>query len=261
MVNLLSLFLILVSTFIIWSPPSIKTNNAPLPTFTPTPTPYQFPYKNPSIPKNRSYKIAIIGDSIVYSLGINANVLREYLIKYYPENEFVTYNYGYPSTNVLSLYSRLTDVVLKEDVDLIIIESFGNNPLSQYPLAEGLIKQTEELEKSVRLILSQKPNVSLAFLTPIALDPIHYARGSRDLSPEVRKQWVDERNAYISNHKKFAAEKGIPLIDVSTLSLKPNGQVNQVYISPDAIHPSASGIDFISKSIADYIFQNKIFPN
>jgi len=74
----------------------------------PTPTPYQFPYKNPIIPKGESYRIIIVGDSIVNSLGLNANALREDLLKYYPDSEFVTYNYGYPSTNILSLYQRLT---------------------------------------------------------------------------------------------------------------------------------------------------------
>ena len=237
---------------------------------TPIPTPYQFPYKNPIIPKGQSYRIIIAGDSIVNSLGLNANVLREDLIKYYPDSEFVTYNYGYPTTNVLSLYQRLTQTtnvgtkdnqaILTQQFELIIIESFGNNPLSQFPLAEGLQKQNEELERSVNAILAQKPNAALAFLTPIALDPINYARGSRDLSPEVRKQWVAERVAYIDNHRKFAQEKGIPVIDVYRASLKPDGTVDKSYISDDFIHPSKKGIELISQTIADYIFNNKIFP-
>ncbi|HKB88739.1 MAG TPA: SGNH/GDSL hydrolase family protein [Patescibacteria group bacterium] len=235
-----------------------------------SPAPYQFPYKNPVIPKNRSYRIVIVGDSIVASLGLNANTLREDLIKYYPDSEFVTYNYGYPSTNVLSLYERLTQktkndsaenpAILKQGFELIIIESFGYNPLSQFPLEEGLKKQNDELEKSVEAILSVKPNAALAFMTPIALDPLHFAMGTRDLSPTVRKQWVEERVAYINNHKKFAQEKGIPIIDVYEASLKPNGEVDRTYISDDFVHPSKKGIDLISKTIADYIFANKIFP-
>ena len=166
----------------------------------PTSTPYLFPYKNPVIPKNRSYRMIIVGDSIVNSLGDNANVLREDLIGYYPDSEFVTYNYGYPSTNVLSLYPRLTEktinngtenlAILKQGFELIIIESFGNNPLSEFPLSEGLQKQNDELERSVKVILAEKPNAAIAFLTPIALDPVNYARGTVALSSEVRKQLV-----------------------------------------------------------------------
>jgi lysophospholipase L1-like esterase len=236
----------------------------------PTPTSYQFPYKNPAIPKNRSYRIIIVGDSIVNTLGLNANVLREDLIKYYPDSEFVTYNYGYPSTNVLSLYQRLTQTtndgtkdnqaILTQQFELIIIESFGNNPLSEFPLAVGLQKQNEELERSVNAILAQKPNAALAFLTPIALDQVNYARESRDLSPEVRKQWVAERVAYIDNHRTFAQKLGIPVIDVYKASLKPDGTVDQSYISDDFIHPSKKGIELISQVVADYIFNNKIFP-
>jgi len=246
-----------------------KTKNLAV-SILPTPTPYQFPYKNPVIPKNRSYRIVIVGDSIVDSLGPNANVLREDLIGYYPDSEFVTYNYGYPSTNILSLYQRLTEdtvgngerneAVFELSFELIIIESFGNNPLSEYPLAEGLKKQDEELERSVTAILSQKPNAALAFLTPIAFNPVNYAKSTRDLSAEERKKWVDERTAYVNNHKKFAEEKGIPVIDVYAASLKSDGVVDGSYISDDFVHPSEKGIALISKSIADYIFANKIFP-
>lgn len=237
---------------------------------TPAPTPYQFPYKNPVIPKDRSYRMVIVGDSIVNSLGLNANILRLALIGYYPNSEFVTYNYGYSATNVLSLYQRLTEktanngsenpAILKQGFELIIIESFGNNPLSQFPLNEGLEKQNEELERSIKAILAEKPNVALAFMTPIALDPVSYARGTVALSPEVRKQWVSERIAYIDNHRKFAENLGIPVIDVYKASLKPDGTVDKTYISDDFVHPSKKGIELISKTIADYIFTNKILP-
>jgi len=255
--------------FIYISKPKTIIKNS-ISTSTPAPTPYQFPYKNPIVPKAQSYRIIMVGDSIVNALGLNANALRLDLIKYYPGSEFVTYNYGYPSTNVLSLYQRLTETtndgtkdnqaILTQQFELIIIESFGNNPLSQFPLAEGLQKQNDELERSVRAILAQKPNAALAFLTPIALDANNYARGSRDLSPSVRKQWVAERVAYIDNHRKFAEEKGIPVIDVYKASLKPDGTVDGSYISGDYIHPSQKGIELISQTIADYIFNNKIFP-
>jgi lysophospholipase L1-like esterase len=248
--------------------PKTKT---PIVQILPTPTPYQFPYKNPSIPKNGSYRIFIVGDSVVAALGSNANTLRLNLINYYPDSEFVTYNYGYPATNVLDLYKRLTEnskeangtenpAILTQVYELIIIESFGYNPLSEYPLEEGLKKQNEELERSVRAILSQTPKASLAFMTPIALDPINFARSTRDLSPEERKRWVDERVAYIDNHRKFAEERGIPVIDVYRASLKPNGEVDRTYISDDFVHPSQKGIELMSKTIADYIFNNKIFP-
>ena len=236
---------------------------------TPSPTPYQFPYKIPTIPKNGSYRMFIVGDSIVASL--DSNKLRLDLIKYYPDSDFVTYNYGYPSTNVLDLYSRLTQntknvngtenpAILTQQYELIVIESFGYNPLSQYPLAEGLQKQNEELDKSVRAILSKTPKAVLAFMTPIAPDPLTFAKSTRTLSPEERKKWVAERVAYIDNHRKFAEDHGIPVIDVYKASLKSDGSVDRSYISDDFIHPSQKGIDLTDQTITDFIFKNKIFP-
>jgi lysophospholipase L1-like esterase len=265
---LLIVLVIIVVVYILGQPGTNNIVNNILPV--PTPTPYQFPYKNPIIPKDRSYRMVIVGDSIVNSLGLNANVLRQDLIKHYPTTEFVTYNYGYSATNVLSLYKRLTEktvnsgsenpAILKQGFELIIIESFGNNPLSEFSIDDGLKKQNEELDKSVKEILAEKPNVALAFMTPIALDPVTYAKGTVALSPEVRKQWVAERVSYIDNHRKFAESLGIPVIDVYKASLKPDGLVDKTYISDDFVHPSKKGIELISKTIADYIFTNKIFP-
>lgn len=251
---------------------SRKEVNTPIDTFavTPAPTPYQFPYKAPVIAKNRSYRIVIVGDSIVATLGANANSLRLNLINYYPESEFVTYNYGYPATNVLSLPERLVSptknaaadnpAILSQGFELIIIESFAFNPLSHLALPEGLKKQAEVLEESVRLVLREKPDVAIAFMTPIAPHPTRFATGTYSLSDEERKIWVAERLAYIENHKKFATERSIPVIDVYAASLGPDGVVDSALIADDTIHPSEEGIELISRTIADYIFLNNIFP-
>lgn len=274
-VRVLLLIGLFVAAIVLYSIYQAKINRAPdnNKTFnldSPSPTPYQFPYKNPQISKDRAYRTVIVGDSIVASLGVNANLLRLYLIDHFPNNEFVNYNYGYPATNILSLPERLTQKtksgaeenppILKQGFELIILESFAYNPLSQFPLSEGLQKQSASLEKSVGLIFQQKPHVALAFLTPIAPDPNNFAKGAYDLNPKQRSSWIKERIAYIENHKQFAIKKGIPVIDVYTKSLKANGEVDKIYISDDFIHPSQKGIELISHSIADYIFDNKIFP-
>ena len=185
------------------------------------------------------------------------------LIEHYPENEFVNYNYGYGSTNVLSLPERLTQKtkylkdenvdILKQGFELIIIEFFAYNPLSEFTLEEGLQKQNEALEESVMLILKEKPGSAIAFLTPIAPSISDFGRGVVDLSNEQRSYWATERIAYIENHKKFAEEKGIPVIDVYKASLMDNGIVDKKYISNDFIHPSQEGFGPISQIIADYL--------
>lgn len=97
-------------------------------------------------------------------------------------------------------------------------------------------------------------------MTPIALDPENYAKNTYDLSKETRREWVNERVSYIENHKKFADKYGIPIIDLFNLSRNADGSVNKKYIGSDFIHPSAEGVEFICHSLADFIFQNQIFP-
>ena len=114
-----------------------------IPTPTPIATINPFPYKIPSVQNKRSYLTVLVGDSMTDALGVNANQLRLDLISYYPTHEFVNYNYGFGSTNILSILDRLNTgstylgktypPILTQGFDLTIIESFAYNPLSQFP--------------------------------------------------------------------------------------------------------------------------------
>jgi len=159
----------------------------------------------------------MVGDSMTEYLG-NSDEIRANLKKYYPDKSVEVLNYGFGSTNILSLQERLEKKtffnrefrpILDIDFDLILIESFGNNPLSQFPLSEGLQKQNEALDKIVESIKSGNPRAKIAFVATIA--------------PK-------------------------------------NGDGNLIYLNAaDYIHPSPSGVVFISQIIADSIFQQKIF--
>jgi len=229
-----------------------------------------FPYQRPSIPVKRAYLTFLVGDSVIGALGENANQLREDLIAYYPAHEFVNYNYGFSSTNILTLPDRLNKQttylgetfppINEQTFDLIIFESFAYNPLSQYPLAEGLKKQTEILDMSIKAVIKKHPSSVVAIMVPIAPSEDFFAKGVYDLTPEVRKQWVEERVAYIKNAIEFAQKNNIPLINVYEKSLTADGKSNLKYINPsDYIHPSIEGVNLTSKTIADYIYQNHIF--
>lgn len=97
-------------------------------------------------------------------------------------------------------------------------------------------------------------------MTPIAMSATDFAKGTYDLNYKTRTAWITERIAYIENHNKFAEEKGIPFIDVYNASLKVDGLVDKKYIGSDYIHPSKLGIDLISQTIANYIYDHEIFP-
>ena len=216
--------------------------------------------------ENFDYKIVLLGDSMFEILG-NFDELKSYLKNYYPNKKFLLLNYGFGSTNILSVEERLEKETFHIDrkyqaindinFDLILIESFGHNPLSEYPLEEGLKRQTEALDKIVAIISQKHPKSTIVFVATIAPNSKRYGEGVNNLSPEQRKEWANERTAYIKNHIEYARSHNIPLINIFEKSLK-DGDGNIDYIdTTDFIHPSPSGVYLISEEIAKFIFENK----
>lgn len=251
---------------------NILTAQPPLPTPTPTPTPYPLisHYSPPTIADSPAYTIIFVGDSMTEALGPNFDALRPDLKVFFPNKVFGLFNYGFGSTNLLSVDDRLNHdtnyqgtnlpAILSREFEIIIIESFGHNPLSEYPVDEGLQKQTDILDYLVSEIAALKPKSQIVFLATIAPSQQHYAEKVVKLSPDVRNQWANERRAYIENHINYAKAHNIPLIDVYHQSLNDNGSANLKYINPDDfIHPSVAGVQLISQSIADFL--NPVLPH
>ena len=238
-------------------------------TFLPSPTPIEH-YFQPLIEQDDSYTIIFVGDSMVDSLGENFDYLRQDFKDYYPNTVFGLFNYGYGSTNILSLEERLNsattyrdktnEAIIDKYIDIIIIGSFGHNPLSELPLEEGLKKQTEALNDIVLQLVTEKPNTLIVFLAEFGPSENNYAKGVVDLNSQQRSIWVNERKAYINNHIDYANGHNIPLINVYEKSLV-NEDVNLDYINKDDyIHPSSTGLIFMSKTIADFLYNNDILP-
>lgn len=214
-------------------------------------------------PNNLTPTIVFVGDSMTEYLG-NFDELKEYLKKYYPDKKFLLLNYGFSSTNILSLQKRLEkessysgrifQAINDIPFDLIIIESFGHNPLSEHSLEEGLKLQDEALDKAVATITQKHPKSSIIFMATIAPSQERYAEGVVNLTSEERRQWATERATYIKNHIKYAKSHNIPLINIYEQSLDKDGGGNIDYINTnDFIHPSPTGIYFISEQIAKFL--------
>lgn len=214
--------------------------------------------------------IVLVGDSMTEYLG-NLEELGYFLHRYYPNKKFLLLNYGYSSTNILSLPDRIGrdtyhlnrtfQAINDIPFDLILIESFGNNPLVDYPLKEGLKKQNDVLEKSVELLEQKHPKSSIVFIGTIAPSKEKYGIGAVNLTSEERKRWALERGAYIQNHIAFAKSHSIPFIDIYSISLNFWGDGDLKYLNPrDYIHPSPVGIYFIDDKIAEFIYKNRLLP-
>lgn len=214
------------------------------------------------------HTLVFVGDSMTAYLG-NFDELRYNLKQSYPNKNFLLLNYGFGSTNILSVEDRISkesshsgrifEPINDIDFDYVFIESFGHNPLSEFSLEEGLKKQTEALERIVSLISTRHPRESIIFIATIAPNKDHYAEGVTVLQPEQREQWVEEREAYIKNHIEFARSHGIPIVNIYEKSLKEEtGNIDYINTT-DFIHPSPTGIRFISEEIAKFIVQNNFF--
>jgi len=228
-------------------------------------------YVPPQIATASSYTLIFLGDSMTDALGENFDFLRLDLAKYYPKKVFGLFNYGFGSTNILSIQNRLDNsttyqgkdysAILDRYFDIILIESSGTNPLSEFPLAIGLQKQTTALDIMVAKIADTHPSSLIIFVATVAPSPF-YGKGVVDLSPAMRIQWANERRAYIENHISYAKKHNIPLINVYEKTLDKNGLTITRYINPgNYIHPSVKGVTLISQTIADYLYQNNILLN
>lgn len=230
-------------------------------------------YTPPKISIKPTYKLFLLGDSMTYALGPHGGQFNTSINSLYKQNnKFVDiYNYARASTNVLSLDEAIStptkefdlnlDPLLSQDFDILLIESFGYNPLSQFPRDEGLKRQREELTKIMTKLIQTHPNTVVIFYTTIAPSKRNYARTTlRNLSVTDRTLQAEERMAFIQNHADYAKEHNIPLINIYEKSLK-DGDGNLMYINPDDyIHPSAVGINFIGDELARYIYDSEILP-
>lgn len=214
------------------------------------------------------YKIVLVGDSHIEYLG-NLEELEYFLHKYYPQKKLLLLNYGYSSTNILSLQDRLEkdsfhnnrvyQAINDIDFDLILIESFGNNPLAQYPLEEGLRRQTEALDQAIASITKKHPKSSIVFVATIAPTEKYYGLNTLDLSTEIRKEWADVRSTYVLNHIAYAKAHNIPIIDIYHQSQTAWRDGTLKYINKlDHIHPSLIGIFYIDDQIARFIYKNRL---
>lgn len=222
-----------------------------------------------SHPNNPNPTIVFVGDSMTEYLG-NFDELRGYLKNYYPNKNFLLLNYGFGSTNILSVEDRLEkesshsgrafQAINDIPFDLVLIESFGHNPLSDHSLEEGLKLQNKALDKIIASITQKHPKSSIVFIATIAPNQERYGEGVVNLTTEKRGEWAKERIAYIKNHIAYAKSHNIPLINIYEKSLDQNGSGNIDYVnSNDFIHPSPTGVYFISNEIAKFLYEKKYF--
>lgn len=242
---------------------------------TPSPSPFEFvTYTKPNIEKKQEYSIVMIGDSMTHALGPRGGTFNSFINDLYkPHNAGISIdNYAKGASNILQVNDQLEKEttywdstfppLLSRHFDLILIESFGYNPLSQFGIEDGLKKQTEALDNLIEKLLTTKPNAAIIFVATIAPNKENYAKKILlDISPQDRILQAEERMSYIKNHIDYAKQHNLPLVNIYEKSFDATGSGHLKYInSDDFIHPSFEGVDFIGREIAQYIYGNKVLP-
>lgn len=232
-------------------------------------------YTAPHLSQKKEYTIVMVGDSMTHALGPHGGTFNEFINeKYKPHGKgIVIDNYAVGSTNILSIHKAMTtkttywdstfEPLLSRKFDLILVESFGYNPLSQFSLDIGLKWHNKTLDKMMKDIIATNPEARIVFVATIAPNKSKFALPvDTDTTLAERTAMVEEREAFIKNHITYAKEHTIPVINIYEKSLTQSGDGKLAYINPhDYIHPSAVGVDFIGQELAKYIYDNNIIPH
>lgn len=255
--------------------PQTPTQQSPIPSaiVKPSDTPFTI-YKKPVLAKSDRYDIYLIGDSMMHAFGPRGGQFNEIVTQAYPDTFLEISNYAQANQSILMLPARLKepvqadhDLLLKPILDgdpapdLIIIESFGYNPLSQFGREAGLKKQNEILTEVMTTLTNRYPDTVIMFLAAIAPDKKAYGQGVTTSSPEERWAQAEERIEYITNHIKYAQDHSIPIINAYQESLDATGDGDTKYINPDDnIHPSAEGLALMGRAMTKKIQEENLFP-
>lgn len=228
------------------------------PTATPLPSPtVPLPSPTPAkLPKD-VYTIAIIGDSMVDTMGDKLMYLSDALKEKYPDTKFNLYNYGKGGSNVEDAVKWLGEdfhykdrnypLLYQTNPDIIIVGSFAYNPFSPYDRDRhwlGLTHLVQEVQKIT-------PEVyMLAEIAPLSGD---FGRGPSGVNWDTIDAIVQAKHIreQLENAIGLSKTLNVPLIDAFTDSQK-DGKVKKEYVDEsDGIHPSAEGHEFIAHQIVE----------
>ena len=219
--------------------------------------------------KKPQMTIAILGDSMVDTLGKDLRLVADELRLTYPETTFTLINYGVGGENITSGLSRLTrdsyylgehrPPLLSLHPDVIVIESFAYNP---FPFELGALDQHWlSLAYMVDAIRTNAPDTKIALAAAIAPNSMVFGDGAPGISfsPADKRERTAVIRRYLENTIRFAQSEHLPISDAYTQSLDRMGEGNLTYINPgDHIHYSDAGRQLFARVLVDMITTNKL---
>ncbi|MBI5449667.1 SGNH/GDSL hydrolase family protein [Candidatus Gottesmanbacteria bacterium] len=223
----------------------------------------------PQRTKKSSYIIALLGDSMIDTLGPDAPHLKSKLAAAYPGVSFQIFNYGVGGTNIDYGLERITSnyqylgqdipALVSKHPDIVVVESFGYNP---YPFDNGAIdKHWLALAAIVDKLKAHLPGVKIIIAATIAPDAKTFGDGAAGLSFSPDDKWkrVDVIKKYLESTVKFAASQHLPIADAFHSSLGADGNGKKAYINQgDHIHYSDAGRNLFADAVMKAVTTNRL---
>jgi lysophospholipase L1-like esterase len=240
-----------------------EETETPAPTASPTPTPVAH------FTVQSEVTIALLGDSMIDTLGPDVPNLQQLLSEYYPETSFRIKNFGVGGTNIDYGIERITSgyTYLGQPIpslestkpDVVVLESFGYNP---FPVEQGHIdRHWMALAYAVDTIKQNVPSAKIIIGATIAPNSRVFGDGAAGLSfdPVAKQEKVARIDEYVENAIKFAKSQHLPLADAYDASRDANGNGKLEYINGgDHIHYSEAGRQLFAQKVFDAVTINKL---
>jgi len=226
--------------------------------------------KNPTNPlPSKHYIIALLGDSMIDTLGSGAPDITSGLTEFFPNDSFTLLNYGVGATTIDYGITRITQpysylgkeipALMSTHADLVVVESFGYNP---YPDGvNGLVRYKKQLTKLMSLLTTTLPGTPIIMAVTIAPNSKIFADGAPGISfsPGEKLDRVEVIQQYLKAALQFAKDYRLPLADAYTASLTSSGDGDPMYINTtDHIHYSAIGRMLFTQKILETIESNHL---
>jgi hypothetical protein len=211
-------------------------------------------------PMKDHYVIAVIGDSMVETMGENLDYLQVELKRKYPNTRFTMYNYGIGAEKVTGGLERLGMAFNKggrhyppiPDLkpDILIVGSYAYNPFDLHD-PEKHKNQLAELINSARGVTKV---YMLAEIAPVG-SGFGTGPGGVNWPVELAKIHVQKIQEQMQNVFEISQELHVPIVDVYNSSKIHGSNFGKPeFVSThDHIHPSILGQIFTARFMANVI--------
>lgn len=212
--------------------------------------------------------IALLGDSMIDTLGPNVTTLNQSLARQYPSRSFNLLNYGVGSRDIEYGLYRLTngyeyqgkhiDSLVSANPDIVVIESFAYNNFGN--TQPGIDRHWLALGAITTTIKHRLPKAKIIIAATIAPNSIVYGNGIKDLHLTSLEK-IEKANTtklYLQNAINYATSQGYPLANAYQASISGNDGQRQYISSTDNLHPSAIGAALFSDTIVKAVEKHKL---